>query len=95
MALPVGTTAVVAPKLVEGEGLDCTRSIAEQAAPRVRLPAFEHEHQPYRGTLAMAYSLARENRALADMRNLLLPRLVTGQIDVCEVDLDALTESVA
>lgn len=35
------------------------------------------------------------NHALADMRDLLLPRLVTGQIDVCEVDLDALTESVA
>ncbi len=34
-------------------------------------------------------------RQLAGIRDLLLPRLVTGQIDVSELDLDALTESVA
>lgn len=32
---------------------------------------------------------------LAEMRDLLLPKLVTGQIDVSELDLDAVVESVA
>ncbi len=34
-------------------------------------------------------------RQLAGIRDLLLPKLVTGQIDVTKLDLDALTESVA
>jgi hypothetical protein len=32
---------------------------------------------------------------LAMMRDLLLPRLVTGQIDVSSLDIDAVVESVA
>jgi len=32
-------------------------------------------------------------RNLTDLRDLLLPRLVTGKIDVSNLDLDALTEA--
>ncbi len=39
--------------------------------------------------------LMLETRELAGIRNLLLPKLVTGQIDVSKLDLEALTESVA
>jgi type I restriction enzyme S subunit len=39
--------------------------------------------------------LSDASEHLAGIRDLLLPRLVTGQIDVSELDLDALTESVA
>ncbi len=45
--------------------------------------------------LALIRSLNFANRALAGIRDLLLPKLVTGQIDVSGLDLDALTESVA
>ncbi len=38
--------------------------------------------------------LLEQNRRLAGIRDLLLPKLVTGQIDVSELDLDALTESL-
>lgn len=40
-------------------------------------------------------ALRRSNQALAAMRDLLLPRLVTGQIDVSKLDFDGLVESVA
>jgi len=39
--------------------------------------------------------LLDQNRNLVAMRDLLLPRLVTGQIDVSKMDLDALVDSVA
>lgn len=39
--------------------------------------------------------LLAQRDQLATIRDLLLPRLVTGQIDVSSLDLDALTESVA
>lgn len=39
--------------------------------------------------------LIEHNHKLAAIRDLLLPRLVTGQIDVSELDLDVLAESVA
>ncbi len=39
--------------------------------------------------------LREESRKLAGIRDLLLPELVTAQIDVSDLDLDALTESVA
>lgn len=45
--------------------------------------------------LALIRTLTSANQALADVRDLLLPKLVTGQIDVSKIDLDALTESVA
>lgn len=40
-------------------------------------------------------SLRQSIHRLAGIRDLLLPKLVTGQIDVSGLDLDALTESVA
>lgn len=40
-------------------------------------------------------TLAQTNRQLAGLRDLLLPKLVTGQIDVSNLDLDAAVESVA
>lgn len=48
-----------------------------------------------RDSLTGAQRLMFANRALAVIRDLLLPKLVTGQIDVSELDLDALVESVA
>lgn len=44
-----------------------------------------------RGLLAHAQILMFQDRHLAAIRDLLLPKLVTGQIDVSHVDLDALT----
>jgi type I restriction enzyme S subunit len=40
-------------------------------------------------------SLVQASRKLAGIRDLLLPKLVTGQFDVSALNLDALTESVA
>ncbi|MGI8809093.1 MAG: restriction endonuclease subunit S [Acidimicrobiales bacterium] len=45
--------------------------------------------------LAMLRSLTFQSRTLGAIRDLLLPKLVTGQIDVSHLDLDALVESVA
>ncbi len=45
--------------------------------------------------LNAAKLLMLETRELAGIRDLLLPKLVTGQIDVSKLDLDALTESLA
>jgi type I restriction enzyme S subunit len=45
------------------------------------------------GTLgAEARTLRQASERLAELRDLLLPKLVTGQIDVSHLDLDALTE---
>lgn len=38
----------------------------------------------------MAQALMFENRRLTALRDLLLPKLVTGQIDISALDLDAL-----
>jgi len=48
-----------------------------------------------RPAIALADQLDEQQRALAAIRDLLLPELVTGQIDVSELDLDALVEAVA
>jgi type I restriction enzyme S subunit len=48
-----------------------------------------------RPQLKMTRILRLQNRELETMRDLMLPRLVTGQIDVLKVDLDALMDSVA
>lgn len=49
-----------------------------------------------RDQLGMAERLMFENRSLVALRDLLLPKLVTGQIDVSTLDLDALiVEQVA
>ena len=37
-------------------------------------------------------AFAAQHDTLADLRDLLLPKLVTGQIDVSTLDLDALVE---
>lgn len=39
-----------------------------------------------------AYALSKQSDSLATLRDLLLPKLVTGQIDVSTLDLDALVE---
>jgi type I restriction enzyme, S subunit len=43
----------------------------------------------------LTWSLARQNDELTSLRDMLLPKLVTGQIDVSSLDLDALLEGVA
>ena len=45
--------------------------------------------------LEMAFRLATNNQLVAAIRDLLLPKLVTGQIDVSDLDLDSLLESSA
>ena len=40
--------------------------------------------------IEQAFSAARQNQSLAEARNVLLPKLVTGEIDVSELDLDGL-----
>jgi type I restriction enzyme S subunit len=44
---------------------------------------------------AQVDTLNRESARLAALRDLLLPKLVTGQIDVSGLDLDALVEAGA
>lgn len=44
-----------------------------------------------RGAHRLASHLASGNRSLAATRDLLLPRLVTGRLDISNVDLGALT----
>lgn len=41
---------------------------------------------------AQIRNLEEQTRSLAGLRDLLLPKLVTGQIDVSHLDLDSLTE---
>ena len=55
----------------------------------LRFTAFCHD------SLDTAQILMLKNRKLAAIRDLLLPKLVTGEIDVSELDLDALIETVA
>jgi type I restriction enzyme S subunit len=45
--------------------------------------------------LREADNLILQNGTLTRMRNLMLPKLVTGQIDVSALDFDAMVESVA
>jgi type I restriction enzyme S subunit len=49
----------------------------------------------FEGAADEACSLAQVARKLAGIRDLLLPKLVTGEIDVSHLDLDAVVESVA
>lgn len=53
---------------------------------------FEERAQPL---FLLAQSLGWQIRALTEIRDLLLPKLVTGEIDVSDMDLDAMMESVA
>jgi len=46
-----------------------------------------------RHSLGLAETLMFQNRGLARMRDLLLPKLVTGQIDLSSLDLDELVEN--
>lgn len=58
--------------------------------PSGLLQAFQETVDPL-GKQASA--LSRQNVALADLRDLLLPKLVTGQVDVSTLDLDALVST--
>ena len=44
-------------------------------------------------TWRSAHRLVRQHHALAALRDLLLPKLVTGQIDMSDLDLSALAEA--
>jgi type I restriction enzyme S subunit len=57
-------------------------------APADLADRFEVAAQPM---LSEALDLSNTMRHLAQLRDLLLPKLVTGQIDVSHLDLDALT----
>ena len=49
----------------------------------------------FRDNMALVRSLTLASRQLTELRDLLLPKLLTGQIDVSQLDLDALVNSVA
>lgn len=65
-------------------------------ALQLRLPgssemaAFDRAIQPLSN---LAQSLGRQQARLSGIRDLLLPKLVTGEIDVADLDLDALVEA--
>lgn len=68
-----------------------TRRVLGQLA--VRVPSddlLERFHQTTEGCASLMTHLRRENDRLGRLRDLLLPKLVTGQIDVSALDLDAL-----
>lgn len=54
-----------------------------------------HANEIFREGSEMIRALTFNNRALARLRDMLLPKLVSGQIDVSKLDLDELVGSVA
>lgn len=71
---------------------ECFDSFLVATPPAALAQQFEQSSEP---ALTMAYSLARENRALQTLRHRLIPKLVTGQIDVSELDFNVEGVSVA
>ncbi|MCA1707805.1 MAG: restriction endonuclease subunit S, partial [Actinobacteria bacterium] len=73
-----------------------TRSVLSQSQvlrpPPVLLERFHETAAPL---AQLGSRLRRTNAALSELRDLLLPKLVTGEIDVSHLDLDAVGESVA
>ncbi len=64
------------------------------ALPALNSDVVQHAEDTLRSTYDLASELAAENRRLSTTRDLLLPRLVTGQLDISDVDLgDLLTEA--
>ncbi len=62
------------------------------AAPAEMIAQFtEIADAPWR----LGHRLARANAALVSIRDVLVPKLVTGEIDVAELDLDALVEATS
>lgn len=78
-------------------GADGRQRVASEAFDTLQLvepsaeisDAFERVVGPL---LESAYAVAVQNRALARTRDLLLPRLVTGRLDISDVDLGGLLE---
>jgi type I restriction enzyme S subunit len=70
---------------------ECFDSFFLASPPRLLAKEFELAAEPL---LTMAYALANRNRTLARIRDLLLPKLVTGQIDVSRLNLDPVLGSV-
>ena len=63
------------------------------ALPTLEIQAqFDSAVQPLR---LLLNNLVESSARLSAIRDLLLPKLVSGQIDVSELDLDAVVESVA
>lgn len=72
--------------------IDAFRSLELVAPPAEVAEAFEARVGPL---LDEAHQRERQNRSLARTRDLLLPRLVSGQLDVSDVDLGDLLDSEA
>lgn len=68
---------------------ECFDSYLLAVPPRGLADAYEAAASPL---LAHVVTLRDETESLSQLRDLLLPRLVTGQIDVSTLDLDALVE---
>lgn len=70
---------------------ECFDSFFVAAPPTTLAKSFEQVCEP---SLALIHSLSRWNRIVQRVRDLLLPKLVTGKIDISSLDLDAVVESV-
>lgn len=69
---------------------ECFDSFLVAAPPESLAEEFEALAEPM---LGMAFVLGQENQELLALRDHLLPKLVTGQIDVSGLDVDAVRES--
>ena len=71
-----------------------TRAIQPSLVPTVTVAAMQLDARRHDEPRWLA-ALPDADRRLAAIRDLLLPKLVTGQIDVSSLDLDALVERAA
>lgn len=69
---------------------ECFGSFLVPTPPEEIAAAFEAVTTPL---FRQSWALHRQAATLASLRDLLMPKLVTGQIDVSQLDLDALTEA--
>ena len=62
------------------------RSLPILLPPKNLLQRFEATVEPLLGLL---FNLAKKNRSLSLMRDMLLPRLLSGELDVSDLDIKA------
>jgi type I restriction enzyme S subunit len=71
---------------------DRLKAIELPIPPPAEQDSFTETITPLRDSMSV---IRAANHGLAGLRELLLPKLVTGQIDVSDLDLDAVVASVA
>lgn len=70
--------------------IECFDSYLVATPPPTQVQEFEATAKPL---YDLIFQLASENRVVTKLRDVLLPKLVTGQIDVSELDLGPLVEA--